>query len=157
MCVILLCQSVPCYLWQFLSFNDSKYPNIGLFGLFLVNFGYLEFWDRAKTLLVRVMLLCQSIPCNLWQLFPFNDSKYPKIGFFGLFLANFGNLEFWARAKTLLVCVTLLCQSFPCCLWQFLSFNDSKCPKIGYFGLFLANFGYLESWNKTKTLLVCVI
>ena len=27
--VILLCQSAPCYLWQFFSFNDSKYPKIG--------------------------------------------------------------------------------------------------------------------------------
>ena len=156
-CVILLCQSIPCYLWQFFSFNDSKCPKIGFFGLFLANFGYLEFWDRDTTLLVCVILLCQSVPCYKWQFLSLNYSKYPKIGFFGLFLANFGYLEFWDRAKTLLGYVILLCKSVPYYLWQFLSFNDLIYTKTGYFGLFCGIFAYPKFWDRAETLLENVI
>ena len=39
--------------------NVTKYPKIGNFGLFLAIFGYLEYIERATTLLKYVIQLCK--------------------------------------------------------------------------------------------------
>ena len=52
-------QSYDTHLWEFFKVSGAKYPKIYFFGLFLAIFGYLEFWEWAKTLSEYAILLHQ--------------------------------------------------------------------------------------------------
>ena len=139
------------YYKEFLHFNDSKYPKIGYFGQFLANFGYPEYCNWAKTSLECVILLYLMIWSYLIEFLNVDDLNQSKMGSFGLYKANFGYPKCCGKAKTLLQYFTQLSLPILSNYMEFLNFNDSKQLKIGYFGRFLANFGYPEYCNWAKT------